>query len=135
MKRWTKYGNSCRMERRLRSAPRQGCWEIWWTWSGSNRRPLPCHFSSSIVAERHGKSVSDTEGQCSCGVARYSLPRTCTGATASDRTRDGQGSRGYDTSHDTKFCDDFPNCPLDCLGANRGGVASCTCPPAFRKKF
>src|SRR5208337_4568219 len=25
-------------------------WEIWWTWSGSNRRPLPCHGSALPAA-------------------------------------------------------------------------------------
>src|SRR5258708_8239243 len=52
--------------------------KIWWTWSGSNRRPLPCHFSSSTGAERHGETASNTEGQCSCGFGRYSLPFPCT---------------------------------------------------------
>src|SRR2546423_15344898 len=25
-------------------------WEVWWTWSGSNRRPLPCHGSALPTA-------------------------------------------------------------------------------------
>src|SRR4030081_129475 len=25
-------------------------WENWWTWSGSNRRPLPCHGSALPAA-------------------------------------------------------------------------------------
>src|SRR5208282_289207 len=29
---------------------RLSCWEIWWTWSGSNRRPLPCHGSALPAA-------------------------------------------------------------------------------------
>jgi hypothetical protein len=37
-------------------------WEDWWTWPGSNRRPLPCHFSSSTVAERQEQSASDKRG-------------------------------------------------------------------------
>jgi hypothetical protein len=35
---------------------------LWWTWSGSNRRPLPCHFSSWNGRERHSRIVSDTKG-------------------------------------------------------------------------
>jgi len=32
----------------------------WWTWSGSNRRSLPCHFSSRTGAERHRQIVRDS---------------------------------------------------------------------------
>src|SRR2546425_6723290 len=37
---------------RLRSSLRVGMWEseLWWTWSGSNRRPLPCHGSALPAA-------------------------------------------------------------------------------------
>ena len=31
-------------------SPNLSCWEIWWTWSGSNRRPLPCHGSALPAA-------------------------------------------------------------------------------------
>src|SRR5260370_692883 len=32
------------------SSPGLSCWEVWWTWSGSNRRPLPCHGSALPAA-------------------------------------------------------------------------------------
>ncbi len=75
--------------------------EFWWTWSGSNRRPLPYHFSSSIVAERHCKSVSDNEGQCSCASGASSLPLSCIRTTVNESTRCGRGCDGYDTNRDT----------------------------------
>jgi hypothetical protein len=31
-------------------SPRLSNWENWWTWSGSNRRPLPCHGSALPAA-------------------------------------------------------------------------------------
>src|SRR5437016_10474915 len=48
--------------------------EIWWTWSGSNRRPLPCHFSSSTETARHQQIASEAEGQCSCALASVPCP-------------------------------------------------------------
>jgi len=75
----------------------------WWTWSGSNRRPLPCHFSSSTVAERQQQNVSDNKGAVFMLVRSMSLPLTYARATSLDNARFGQGCEGYDTTHDTKF--------------------------------
>src|ERR1700733_12534336 len=37
----------------------QKVWEIWWTWSGSNRRPLPCHGSALPAApQAHNKATN-----------------------------------------------------------------------------
>jgi hypothetical protein len=47
--------------------------------------------------------VSDNEGAVFMRVRSMSLPLACTRATARDRTRCGQGWKGYDTTHDTKF--------------------------------
>src|SRR5882757_1130746 len=33
-----------------RHSSHPSCREIWWTWSGSNRRPLPCHGSALPAA-------------------------------------------------------------------------------------
>ena len=102
--------------------PRRTCWENWWTWSGSNRRPLPCHFSSWSVAERQEQSVRDSEGQCPCGSDASSLPLTCTRTRPSDSARSGQGWEGYDTSYDTKFTR-FPKGPAELSrGAARGAL-------------
>jgi len=97
--------STCRQETSRQAScthsPHLSHWEIWWTWSGSNRRPLPCHFSSSIVEERHRESARDTEWQFSCGFLRCSRPCICARATLSKLTRDGEGCEGYDTNHDT----------------------------------
>ena len=81
----------------------------WWTWSGSNRRPLPCHFPQRIVAVRHRARASDTKRQCSCGFNACSLPLTYARPTRRELFRHGQGWEGYDTSHDTrKFAGQLP---------------------------
>src|SRR5215471_17569738 len=38
------------MQDLLYYAERNSCGKIWWTWSGSNRRPLPCHGSALPTA-------------------------------------------------------------------------------------
>src|SRR5208282_6113969 len=38
------------------------CEEIWWTWSGSNRRPLPCHGSALPAAPQAHTSGSPGTG-------------------------------------------------------------------------
>ncbi len=47
-------------------------WEIWWTWSGSNRRPLPCHGSALPAAPQ----AHFAEGRRGDQRLQYSLPLT-----------------------------------------------------------
>jgi len=75
--------------------------EVWWTWSGSNRRPLPCHFPQRSVALRHTVTPVDTKRAVFMGLLPMLLPLQTYGATPSDRARHRQGFGGYDTRHDT----------------------------------
>jgi excisionase family DNA binding protein len=55
------------------SLSRLAVWR-WWTLSGSNRRPLPCHFPSRSVAFKQRIGAGDTDRQFSCGFGACSLP-------------------------------------------------------------
>ena len=59
--------------------------EVWWTWSGSNRRPLPCHFPQRSVALRHTVTPVDTKRAVFMGLLPMLLPLQTYGATPSDR--------------------------------------------------
>jgi hypothetical protein len=47
--------------------------------------------------------------QRSCGFVRGSLPRECSRVTARKLEQYGQGSKGYDTSHDTILSSEIEN--------------------------
>jgi hypothetical protein len=65
--------------------------EIWWARGDSNPRPLLCQISSPSEIERHPRSPSSMERQCSCGAGASFVPLTCARATLSKLMRDGQG--------------------------------------------
>ena len=78
-----------RLQARARTQP--GITRNWWPWSGSNRRPLPCHFPRRNGAFRQRVRTSDSEGQCSCWFHACSQPFTGIRMTLSDTARFRQG--------------------------------------------
>src|SRR5438270_7965239 len=59
--------------------PRKYCGETWWTWSGSNRRPLPCHASGKESGTCRGIAEEICEQKHCCCAWRI-VPLRCLGA-------------------------------------------------------
>jgi len=72
-----------------------GCWlkltdierpkTVWWTWSGSNRRPLPCHSTQQQWNQRHRGKSRGAERHVWSTFGKRECPELCPRLSRTDR--------------------------------------------------
>jgi len=58
---------------------------VWWTWSGSNRRPLPCHSTQQQWNQRHRGKSRGAERHVWSTFGKRECPELCPRLSRTDR--------------------------------------------------